>query len=396
MKIAIATPTLYYAESPYNHLFSDILGGFVQAGYRVVRYAACRTESETDFLYGFSESKIECKRTLRKESRHSNIISRYLRDSMTAIRMARGIRRGNEDVLFEDVSYSSFWTVRAAKKKGMKIVAMVQDVWPDNAVQTGLIRNGGLLYRFFEAFQRYVYRNADRIVCISDDIRAFLIENGVAPDRISVIYNWGYGDAPVSIPWEKNAFAEKYGFSKERFYAVYAGNIGRMQNVELVLRAAALLASEPDIQVLIVGDGAKKEEIERMAVGCRNVTVLPMQPSSLAEHVYSMAGVNLIPLIEGGAKTAMPSKTAVILSCGKPTVFCFGANTSFSERLQRYPGCRSVSPTDETELAEAIREMRRNRDGASVYALFSELFTRSGNVARYVEAVRFEEPGSDR
>ena len=74
----------------------------------------------------------------------------------------------------------------------------------------------------------------------------------------------------------------------------------------------------------------------------------------------------------------------------------FGANTSFSERLQRYPGCRSVSPTDETELAEAIREMRRNRDGASVYALFSELFTRSGNVARYVEAVRFEEPGSDR
>lgn len=388
MKIAIATPTLYESVSPYNHLFSDILEGFLSAGYSVVRYAACRSESDTDFTYGLDA--VEHHRCVRKESGRGNIISRYLRDSFTAFSEARGVRKSDADVLFEDVSYCSHFFVRAAARRGMKIVAMVQDVWPDNAVQTGLIRKGGLLYRFFESVQRYVYRKADRIVCISDDIRAFLIEKGIPAEKIEVIYNWGYGDAPVSIPWEENRFVQKYGLSKDRFYAVYAGNIGRMQNVGLVAEAAALLQADEKIRFLIVGDGVKRDEISAAVKDMPNVTMLPMQPQSLAEHVYSAAGVNLIPLQPGGAKTAMPSKTAVILSCGRPTVFCFGADASFTGRLGQYPGCESVDPGDAQALADAIRAMKNAPKTDGPAALFVELFTRSKNIARYADAVRFD------
>lgn len=383
MKVVIATPILYDAQSPFNHLFKDIIGGFLDAGYDVERHVAVRDEREDGYRFGYDA--VEYHTYLRKESAHGNIITRYLRDTLTNIREARGVRRSGADVLFEDVSYSSFWVVRAAKKKGMRVVAMLQDVWPDNAVQSGLISRGGLLYRFFEAWQRYVYKKADKLICISDDMKDFIVSKGVDEKKIEVIYNWGYSDEVVDIPWEENEFVKKYRLKKD-FYAVYAGNIGKMQNVDLVIRAARKL---PDTEFLIIGDGARRAEIEKQAEGQANVRMLPLQPPELAEHIYCMAGVNIIPLVEGGPKTAMPSKTGVVLSCGRPAIFCFGAGTRFAQTVQECGAGTSVSATDETELADAIRTLQAEtgREPRS-YALFQRLFLRTRNIERYVESVK--------
>lgn len=378
MKIAIATPILYDPTSPFNHLFKDIIGGFLDAGHEVIRFVAVRDEKEDGYKYGYENA--EYRKYQRKESAHGNIITRYIRDTLTNIREARGIKQSGADVLFEDVSYSSFWSVRAAKKKGMRVVAMLQDVWPDNAVQSGLIKNNGLLYRYFESWQRYVYKYADKIICISDDMKDFIVSKGVDEKKIEVIYNWGYSDETVDISWEDNEFVKKYGLEKD-FYAVYAGNIGKMQNVELVVRAAKKM---PDTKFLIIGDGAKREEIEKMAEGAENIRMLPLQPPELAEHIYSMAGVNIIPLVEGGPKTAMPSKTGVVLSCGRPVIFCFGSETRFAEMVEEYGAGTSVSATDEDELVEAIKTVT---GGEGAQLLFKDSFRRNNNIKQYVKAV---------
>lgn len=379
MKIAIATPILFNKTSPFNHLFKDILGGFLSAGYDIVRFVAVRSDSEEDYKYGYEN--IQYVKYQRKESEHSNIISRYLRDTLTNIREARGVEKSGADVLFEDVSYSSFWAVRAAKKKGMHVVAMLQDVWPDNAVQSGLIKRDGLLYKYFEAKQRYIYMNADKIICISDDMKDFIASKGVNEEKIEVIYNWGYSDSVVNISWEENKFVEKYGL-KDGFYAVYAGNIGKMQNVELVVRAAKKM---PETQFLIIGDGVMRNVIELMVKGMNNVRLLPLQPPELAEHIYSMAGVNIIPLVEGGPKTAMPSKTGVVLSCGRPVIFCFGSGTKFAEKVEQYGAGTSVSATDEDELVKAIGTLP---SGEGAQKLFEDSFRRNLNISKYVKAIR--------
>lgn len=115
---------------------------------------------------------------------------------------------------------------------------MLQDVWPDNAAQSHLISEGSLLYKYFEMWQKSVYKNADKLICISDDMKDFIVSKGVNADKIEVIYNWGYSDDVVDIPWEENEFVKKYNLSRDKFYAIYAGNIGKMQNVEIVVNAA--------------------------------------------------------------------------------------------------------------------------------------------------------------
>lgn len=391
MRIVIATPILYSPTSPFNHLFKDIIGGFLEAGNQVVRLVAVENENETEYKYGYEGKNIEYRLYKRKSSDHGNIISRYVRDTLTNISEAIGILKLKDvDVLFEDVSYSSFWAVKAAKMKGIKVVAMLQDVWPDNAVQSHLISEGSFLYKYFEMWQKSVYKNADKLICISDDMKDFIVSKGVDADKIEVIYNWGYSDDVVDIPWEENEFVKKYNLSRDKFYAIYAGNIGKMQNVEIVVNAAKELQDREDIQFLIIGDGARREAIEEMASGLKNVTMLPMQPSELATHIYSAAGVNIIPLVAGGTKTAMPSKTGVVLSCGQPVVFTFGKESSFARMIETYGAGISVDADDYRELANGITIFLEKFDcrNDNAYNAFKRYFLRSNNIEKYLEKVR--------
>ena len=75
-------------------------------------------------------------------------------------------------------------------------------------------------------------KHADRIICISDDMKDFISSKGVDEKKIEVIYNWGYSDEVVDIAWEDNEFVKKYSLDKTKFYAIYAGNIGKIRQNE--------------------------------------------------------------------------------------------------------------------------------------------------------------------
>ena len=88
-----------------------------------------------------------------------------------------------------------------------------------------------------------------------------------------------------------------------------------------------------------------------------NVFFLPFQPSELATSIYSAAGVNLIPLVPGGVKTALPSKTGVCLSCGQPIVFAFGDDCRFAQLVREYDAGDCVSANDGRQLADVIKAL---------------------------------------
>lgn len=387
MKIVIATPILFDQTSPFNHLMRDILQGLLDSGHEITRIVAVEHADDTDYQMGLHN--ITYVPVIRKRSEKSNIIQRYLSDTLKNMKMAKLLRKIKADVLFEDVSYSSIWSVLAAKRAGMRIVSMLQDVWPDNAVQSGLIKEKSLIYTYFEVLQRKVYKKSDKLICISDDMKAFIASKNVPEEKIAVIYNWGYSDEIVSIPWNENRFVEKYHLSEDCFYAIYAGNIGRMQNVELILKAAEQLREHDKIKFLIIGDGARREIIHQLAEDRKlsNVTFLPLLPSELATSIYSAAGVNLIPLVPGGVKTALPSKTGICLSCGQPIIFAFGQNCRFAEIANRYQAGIVVDAANSEEMTQAILDIAEEQNREKNYSLFLQCFRRTENVKRYEEEI---------
>ena len=97
-----------------------------------------------------------------------------------------------------------------------------------------------------------------------------------------------------------------------------------MQNVELVLEAAALMKDEPDISFFIVGSGVNEEQLKNYAEEkeLTNVKFVGMQPPEEVADLYEAADVNVIPLQKGLIYAALPSKTADCLLAGKPIITC--------------------------------------------------------------------------
>ena len=393
MNILVATPVLYDKNSPFNHLFKDILEGFLSDGNSITRIVAIETDDDLGFTLGIDNTNIYYKKVKRKKSNKNNIIMRYIYDNLANINMAWKILRIKSiDVLFEDISYSSFWSVLAAKIKKVKIISMIQDVWPDNAVGSGILTNKSLLYWYFEIWQRLVYKLSDHLICISEDIKEFIIQKGIGKEKITVIFNWGYSDELVDIPWDKNKFVKKFNLDSNIFYAVYAGNIGKMQNVEVVVNIAQKLINNEKIHFLIIGDGVKKNDIAKIIQNEKitNVTMLPMQPSEFATSIYSMASVNLIPLVKGGVKTALPSKTGICLSCGQPILLCLDKSSEYAKMIEQSKSGVAVDFDDADGAVQVIEGMLNSRikiEKQNVWACFNTNFLQSVNVTKYRKIV---------
>lgn len=259
----------------------------------------------------------------------------------------------------------------------------VQDIFPENAAYIGSAK--GIVYKILSAEQRYAYRHADQIITISEDMKELLIEKGADSQRTKVVYNWSYTD---SLYRYEDVYSEKIaGFlSTGKFNVVYAGNIGTMQNVDIVVEAAKLMQDEEDIHFHIFGDGMYKERLQHKAEGLSNISFWPMQPSELAPSIYAMADVNVIPLAPNIYRTALPSKTATCIACQKPIVFCFGNQSKFGRWIAQVPGYYLTESDRPQNLRKAIKAVKESNVTVCSDKLFLH-FLNSKNSKEYARLV---------
>lgn len=257
----------------------------------------------------------------------------------------------------------------------------VQDIFPENAAYIGSAK--GIVYKILSAEQRYAYRHADQIITISEDMKELLIEKGADSQKTEVVYNWSYTD---SLYRYEDVYSEKIAkfLSTDKFNVVYAGNIGTMQNVDVVVETAKLMQDEEDVHFHIFGDGMYKERLQHEAEGLSNISFWPMQPSELAPSIYAMADVNVIPLAPDIYRTALPSKTATCIACGKPIVFCIGRESKLLNILEQNGLCAFVPSDDAKCLAESVLNLKKSlKDRTFLDEKFHQYFEREKNSDEY-------------
>lgn len=207
----------------------------------------------------------------------------------------------------------------AKKLRGAKILLNVQDIHPDLSIESGILKQGFLI-RLALGFERWVYDKADKIVVISEGFKTNLLAKGVALEKLNVIPNWV--DTDILKPYPKdNPIARKFGLSS-KFVAMYSGTISISSNValELILEAAVLLKDDPKIQIVIIGEGLKKPDLEARArsLGLDNVRFLPFQPYSDLPFSLSAADVLIVPLDKEKSHLSVPSKLYNFMAAGRP------------------------------------------------------------------------------
>ena len=317
----------------------------------------------------------------------SNFIGRYLVELRYVWKCRKYLKQNKDaDAVFNQSSTVAGFMAFAVKHimPKARLSYNVQDIFPENALYIGSVK--GIIYKILSAEQRYAYRHADQIITISEDMRDLLVEKGADPKKTEVVYNWSYSDNLYNY---EDVYSKKIAefLPADKFNVVYAGNIGTMQNVDVVVAAARRMQEEKKIHFHIFGDGVYKKRLQSEAEGLTNISFWPMQPSELAPSIYAMADVNVIPLATNIYRTALPSKTATCIACQKPIIFCIGKESKFGKWMSNEAGFYVLGSSDAEKLVDAIRKVEKNRIVINNGELYKKTFSRTANSKRYAELI---------
>lgn len=242
------------------------------------------------------------------------------------------------------------------KLKGIPYVYYLADLFPDSLVSTGMTHKGSFMWKLGELISNIVYRNASRIIVISDQLKAKLVERGVPEEKIKVIYLWVDERSTQHVERSENRLFEEFSLSRNKFYVTYAGNFGTSQNVELLLDCADRLRNQSEIQFVLIGDGSQKPKIldKVSKLQLDNVSIFPMQPLERVSEVYSLGDVTFVSCQKGVGDGAFPSKVSVILGVGTPLIASYDRASDLCNLITDANAGLCVEPDDVDAAVDAI------------------------------------------
>ena len=246
---------------------------------------------------------------------------------------------------------------RFVRRSDSKYYFLLQDIFPESAVMSGIMKQNSILYKFFNKLIYLTYKYSEYIIVLSTSMQEFLEKK--YPDlksKIKVIENWAIEDIPV-ISKQENDFAKQHKFD-EMFTVLYSGNLGRLHDIEIITEAAKILKDEP-IKFVFIGDGAKtkivKQSIEEHQL--QNILLLPYQPRELLPLSLTACDVSLVSLIAGAEAIVAPSKLYGILAAGRG-IISITVPHSYIDKLLTNSGCGvNVPPDDPQQLADIILQL---------------------------------------
>ena len=270
------------------------------------------------------------------------------------------LRSGPHDIILgtSPPIFQCFPALCVALLRKKPFVLEVRDLWPDFAIALGLLRNS-LLIGAAKTSEKLLYRFACAVVVNSPRYTRYLEQHGVPKWKIILIAN---GVDPCAFnPKDKGEeFRAEYGLSNS-FVVMYAGALGLANGVESLIEAAFLLRHEPDLKVVIVGDGKHKSKLQAMArsIGLSNVLFVPAQPKTRIPRILAAADVCVALLANvPSLQITYPNKVFDYMAAGRPTVLAIQG--PIREIIERSGGGVSVNPGDSSALAEAFLRLRRS------------------------------------
>jgi glycosyltransferase involved in cell wall biosynthesis len=243
----------------------------------------------------------------------------------------------------------------------MPYVCILYDLYPDIAVDLGVISKNHWLVKLWQSLNRKVWRNAKGLVVLSPEMKERVA--AVCPQadhKISVIHSWGDPEAIVPIPKQENWFAKEYNLV-DKFTVLYSGNMGRCHDMDTIIEAAKLLRDEP-IQFVFIGSGAKRKQVmeEAQRLELDNLVFLPYQEKHLLPYSLTACDLSLVSVDIRFESLVAPSKLYPALAAGRPVaIIC--SKYSYLRKLMLEGDCGATFENGDAEgLAEFIRLLSRD------------------------------------
>ncbi len=379
---------------PSYHLYTALIDDLVSYGHHVHLIESHSTginpdcPKQLESLENFTYETINIEAVAKKA-----FAKRYFVGVKYCFKARKVFKRqkGFDVMMVQSCPWAPFAISFAKRFVKAPVVYNSQDMFPGSSIANGAMTKKWMQVFFF-AFQKVAYRKADHISVISEDMKQKVIEQGVAPNRITVIPDW-YDDKSVKeIPWDENKFVKKYNMQKNIFYVQFAGTMGFNFDYKLVIKVAELLENQRDIVFQMIGQGSQKEDFEKAVKekGLENIVFLPLEPQEMVPHVYSACSVCLIPLPPGVIGNSVPSKAGLLMACRRVIVNSVDDDSDYYQMFEREKIGIAASNRNPKAVADAILKMRDNPELREQYAENAKKFSfgfysRTVNTKKHME-----------
>ena len=400
-------PAYFYPETAASsYLGENRNQAFADAGFEIDAYAPmpCRgisKEVRKEYKKRRVEKLYDGKMTLHRFSMYAegkNPILRALRYVLCWIAQGwKGMRAKDVDCIYLASTPPIQGLLGAFIKKfrGIPFVYNLQDIFPDSLYNNGLAKKGGMLWKIGRIIENFTYKHADKIIVISEDFKRNIMAKGVPEEKIVVVYNWVDQNAVVNVDRENNKLFDKYNLDRSKFYIEYSGNIGLSQNMDMLLEVMEDLQDNyPDINLVLVGEGAYKAQVEKIVVDKKlnNVVMLPFQPYEDISHVFSLGDVGLVISKPGTGAASVPSKTWSIMSASRPVLANFDEN-ELKDILAGNECGIFTKAGDKEAFKQSVITLYENRELCKQYGKNGRQFvmdnlTREVGTQKYVDVIK--------
>ena len=243
----------------------------------------------------------------------------------------------------------------AAKAIGARFIYHVQDIHPE---LSGLSRSrlmGGLAAHMLRWLDNQTLRRADTIVTLSEDMEDTLRARGIGDLPIAIINNPPLkADKSASPPPE---FVKPEG----RVRMIFAGNLGRFQNLELLTEGVSrCFEAHPELELVFLGDGVALDALQARWGEHPQVSFAPFMPFNQARAIMAGADIGLVSLTSGLYRVACPSKLSTYLDLGLTVLALVEPESRMAQMLEA-TGRGAVPALPEPEAIAAALERLLSR-----------------------------------
>jgi glycosyltransferase involved in cell wall biosynthesis len=382
-----------------TRIWTEECGADVTVLSGMVHYASGKKDDNYKGKYTFLEqlnAKLKVIRCYVSESYNVNFLGRlwgYFSFVFSSIYAGLFKAKGKYDVILV-TSPPLFVGITAyvlAKIKRVPFVFEIRDLWPESAIDTGVLQNKAII-KFAYWFESFIYRKATLINVLTPAFRDKLInDKGVAPEKIIFIPNAADFSLSEKLlkEFDVNAFRKTHNL-EEKFVITYVGAHGVANHLIQVIEAAERL-TDTNVLFLLIGDGMQKPYLQEETLK-RNLTNIRFVDSVSKADVFkyilaSDLGSSILKKVDT-FKTVYSNKTFDYMSCKKPILM---AIDGVSRALVEDAGCGVyVEPENTDDWEEKIRFYLNNKtlieaQGLSGYNYAQQYFDRDFLAKKYLD-----------
>lgn len=285
-------------------IYADLMNELRDRGHNI--YIASPSERRfNEPTHLIKENGVEILKVRTLNIQKTNVLEKGIGTLLLEGQFDRAIRRQWPDVKFDLILYSTppitfNKVIRSIRKRyGAVSYLMLKDIFPQNAVDLGMMKEGNFLHRMFRRKERELYQLSDRIGCMSPANCQYVIDNNpeVDPKKVELCPNAvkPVDIRPISVD-ERNGLLAKLSLPTDKTLFIYGGNLGKPQGLDFLLRVVQANEQRQDSHIIIVGDGTEYPRIKAWfdTYTPRNATLIARLPKNDYDNLVRACHVGLI------------------------------------------------------------------------------------------------------